>query len=160
MVKVRSRLIIDHVLPTDRQFTCVGQSAGNTVHTTTTVIGTPGSRRHNITELMALDGPRKARITLFYGVYFELIGNSILLPCQSSGRPRPETFWMNPDDQIIGNEDPRVRVLATGELYISELKWSDMGSYMCVVRNAVSKDSLSTFVYPLLVSVPFCDILK
>lgn len=153
MTKVRSRLIIDHVLPSERQFTCVGQSAGNTVHSTTTIHGAAGGRRHtNITDLLALDGPKKARITLFYSVIFETIGNSILLPCQASGRPRPKMMWTRDEEDVLAAGDPRVRVLDTGELFISELKWVDMGLYVCVAENAISKDSISTFVYPLLVS--------
>lgn len=42
--------------------------------------------------------------------------------------------------------------MSSGELIIQDLRWSDMGQYTCVARNALGKDFIETFVYPTIVS--------
>lgn len=37
-----------------------------------------------------------------------------------------------------------------GELILNNLSWSDMGEYTCVVENSISRDTTSTFLYPML----------
>lgn len=43
----------------------------------------------------------------------------------------------------------RFKVLGTGELLITNLRFNDMGTYICLAKNSVSKDVVSTFLYPL-----------
>ena len=146
-------------MPSERSFTCVGRSTSEIVHATTTIYSTPATP-HNITELLAfnnnlLDGPKKARIVLYYSSILKSMGTNIMLPCNVAGRPRPEIYWLDPNNRIIGNDDPRLTVLPSGTLSINDLKWVDMGSYTCIARNALAKDSIATFVYPVLVSIFF-----
>uniref|UniRef100_T1HGU6 Ig-like domain-containing protein n=1 Tax=Rhodnius prolixus TaxID=13249 RepID=T1HGU6_RHOPR len=56
-------------------------------------------------------------------------------------------------------------ILDSGDLIIRNLRWPDMGVYMCVAENSVGKDIISTFLYPMLVSFilqysiyRFCEI--
>lgn len=49
---------------------------------------------------------------------------------------------------MIGAQNPRQKVLPNGDLLISPLRWSDMGTYTCIARNPISKDTAETFVYP------------
>lgn len=42
-----------------------------------------------------------------------------------------------------------LQTLPTGELLISDLKWNDMGTYTCVAKNGIAKDTIQTFIYPL-----------
>lgn len=151
---MHSRLIIDRASSSDRDFTCVGRAGSKTDHATATVLGVASGKTHNLTELLAIDGPKKPRIVLFYTAIFELMGSSVVLPCNTAGRPYPEIFWLDQDEEMInGNNEGRVRVLPTGDLLITDLKWSDMGSYTCIARNPAGKDSIATFVYPVLVSI-------
>lgn len=57
--------------------------------------------------------------------------------------------WTLPDDRLI-SEDQRDKyeILETGDLLIKDLRWSDMGSYVCTVSDDQGSDSISTFVYP------------
>jgi len=151
LVRVRSRLIIDRMSLTERTFTCVGHSGSKTTFATTTVYPAP-SNSHNITDLLSrnsLSGPRKTRIVLFYSVIFETIGRNVLLPCKAAGLPHPEIYWLDPEENIVNEQSGRYKVLSTGELLITSLRWSDMGTYTCIARNPLAKDTATSFVYPI-----------
>lgn len=94
-----------------------------------------------------------ARIVLFNTFLMETIGSNIILPCKTVGKPKPQVYWFDNKQQLISNQNPRIRVLQDGELSFENLLWSDMGTYTCVARNAFSKDSIETFVYPMLVRI-------
>lgn len=81
----------------------------------------------------------------------EPMNSDIILPCKTVGTPKPDIFWIdNNKNKIISNEDSRVMVMPDGELRIKNLDWLDMGDYTCVASNDFSKDSITTFVYPLV----------
>lgn len=158
MVRVRSRLLVDVDDSEDNMYTCVGQSGPKTVYATSTIYssGTPFLNQHNISNILSLNrntDPRKPRIVYYYSVIFEEMGSNIVLPCKAAGRPHPDIYWLDSNENVIDGRDPRIRVLPTGELMISYLRWSDMGTFTCVAQNALAKDSASTFVYPVLVSI-------
>lgn len=133
LVRVRSRLIIEHSSSAERTFTCVGRAGSKTAYESTTVYSAPGHKSHNITELLSLNsGARKARIIMYYSVLFDTIGTNVILPCKAAGRPNPEMYWLDPDDNVISGRDHRLRVHPSGSLYISSLRWSDMGTYTCI----------------------------
>lgn len=156
LVRVRSRLVIDHMSVPERSFTCVGRSGTKMTYATTTVYASPPNPQ-NITDLLtsntnSLVGPKKARIVLYYNAIFDTIGQNVILPCKTAGRPHPEVYWLDTENNMVGSDNARYKVLPTGELLITSLRWADMGLYTCIARNAVSKDSISTFLYPMLVS--------
>lgn len=100
--------------------------------------------------MIPLAHPR-VRIVLFNTVVMEPMNSDIILPCKTIGMPKPDVFWIdNNKNKIISNEDSRVMVMPDGELRIKNLDWLDMGDYTCVASNDFSKDSITTFVYPLV----------
>lgn len=93
-------------------------------------------------------------ITFFDTVYLELIGNNVILPCASSGARDDETIWLNVNEEVIkyGLEGDKYTLMPFGHLKIKNIEWSDMGTYTCIVRNSFGKDSITTFLYPMMVS--------
>lgn len=147
-----SRLIIDRSVISERSFTCVGRSGSKTAVESTTIFD-----NNNNSDLLALNagitgsamsGPKKVRVLSFYTTIFAAIGKTIVLPCKAAGRPHPEIFWLDAEQNLIGTQNPRHKVLGNGDLLISPLRWSDMGTYTCIARNPISKDTAETFVYP------------
>lgn len=61
--------------------------------------------------------------------------------------------WTLPDDrQVDASHVGKYEVLDTGDLLIRDLRWSDMGSYVCTVADDQGgSDSISSFVYPAAV---------
>lgn len=148
-----SRLIIDRSVVLERTFSCVGRSGRKTAVESTTIYPNENSS----SDLLGLNagigsssagGPKKVRILSYYSTIFASIGKSIVLPCKAAGRPHPEIFWLDPEQTMIGTQNPRQKILPNGDLLISPLRWSDMGSWTCVARNPISKDTAETFVYP------------
>lgn len=142
-----SRLVIDRMTASERTFTCVARSAGKIAHATTTVY--PSDKSSGLLPL-ADNGPRRARVVFYYTTLLSTIGENVILPCQATGRPFPEFYWTNQNDDIIDEQNPRIKVLPNGDLMILQLKWSDMGTYTCTARNAMSKDTAETFLYPFV----------
>ncbi|GJQ87064.1 putative immunoglobulin [Trypoxylus dichotomus] len=91
------------------------------------------------------------RITFFDTFYLENIGNTVILPCSSMGAPGADTVWLNAEEKVVdGARDKRFTVTPFGHLKIRNIEWRDMGPYTCVVRNNFGKDSITTFLYPML----------
>lgn len=107
-----------------------------------------------------LTGPKAPKIVYNYVFLFEFIGSDIVLPCKTIGRPRPEVFWFDDDDNIINGQDPRLSVLNNGDLVITGLRWADMGGYTCVAKNHIGKDSVTVFLYPVRVSILSSSMLQ
>lgn len=65
-------------------------------------------------------------------------------------RPISATIsWTLPDDKVVGLEHKdKYEILETGDLLIKDLRWADMGSYVCTVADELGSDSVSAFVYP------------
>lgn len=62
--------------------------------------------------------------------------------------------WTLPDEKLVSSSDKeKYEILDTGDLLIKDLRWSDMGSYVCNVADETSSDSVSTFVYPTRIRV-------
>lgn len=175
ITRVQSRLILDHSKAHERTYTCIGRAGGQSDYSSTVVFVT-APKQENLTEILNLNnvfgGLRKARITLNYETIFETIGSNLVLPCQAVGRPLPEIYWLDDNNNVINGQDSRFKVnsrntsklnvcriikpffyfiqtLPTGELIISNLRWMDMGTYTCVAKNALAKDTTQTFIYPV-----------
>uniref|UniRef100_A0A336M8U6 CSON006810 protein n=1 Tax=Culicoides sonorensis TaxID=179676 RepID=A0A336M8U6_CULSO len=149
MTTVRARLVIDHQIGTERTYTCVARAGGKTVYASTTVHKGPRhlTKQLNLPDLL-VSKKRPVRITHYFKNVLALMGSNLILPCKTNGRPRAEITWLDVDDNVITGQETRFKTLPTGELIISDLKWSDMGSYTCVAKNGFSKDTISTFIYP------------
>lgn len=150
VVMARSRLIINNSI-NKASYTCLARAGSKTAFTTTVVHTTHNGKSSNLSEYLLLsqqETASKPRIVSFYQTVVENSGSTLVLPCKITGYPRPEFYWMDSDDVVISSQDPRIKILKSGELVIQGLDWSDMGLYTCVARNALGKDSISTFVYP------------
>ncbi|XP_068150112.1 neural/ectodermal development factor IMP-L2 isoform X1 [Drosophila tropicalis] len=146
IVRVRSVHIIDHVLSEPRIYTCIGRTGSKTIYASTVVH--PPHTSVGVREKQ-FAGPQKPRIIYTEKTHLDLVGSNVLLPCKVHSRPRSEIIWENNENNVI-KQSHRFKVLPTGELLISDLKWEDMGNYKCIARNAVGRDFADTFVYPVL----------
>lgn len=149
--EIVSRFVIDHTNERERKFTCVARSGGKTARATTTLV----QSKNLATSARELDG-NKPRILSHYTRLFNPIGQNVILPCKATGKPDPDYSWKNQNDEIIGANDQRFRVLSTGDLRIFGLQFSDMGTYTCTAENVLSKDTAKTFVYPLVSILAGC----
>ena len=79
---------------------------------------------------------------------------SVEFPCIAIGNPKPQITWLNQNNKVIDSEDgPRLTVLPQGSLRIDYLIWDDLGDYTCIAKNSNGQDTITTFVYPVMVSV-------
>uniref|UniRef100_A0A8C1XVN5 receptor protein-tyrosine kinase n=1 Tax=Cyprinus carpio TaxID=7962 RepID=A0A8C1XVN5_CYPCA len=63
-----------------------------------------------------------------------IVESKAVLPCLTSGYPKPEISWIKGDDLI--NVNSRISVLESGSLKINNIKKEDAGQYRCVARNS------------------------
>lgn len=149
-----SRLLVERSTVSDKEFTCVGRSGGKTEFVSTKVAP---SDSNSISDMLTLNGAasahgtKKARILSFYPTIFTPIGKTVILPCKATGRPNAEILWLDGEQNVIDSQNSRQKVLQSGDLLISPLRWTDMGIYTCIARNPISKDSAETFLYPSVI---------
>nr|CAD7570328.1 unnamed protein product [Timema californicum] len=112
---------------------------------------------NNLTALLAacpstnsIHATSPARISTWSPLYMDVMGNDVTLPCRAVGNPRPAIYWLDGDNELIAENEPRYKVLPDGDLFIYKLQWSDMGGYTCIASNTRSRDMTTTFLYPVL----------
>lgn len=67
-------------------------------------------------------------------------------------KTRALVTWTLPNDKQVSAElRDKYEILDSGDLLIRDLRWSDMGSYVCTVSDEFTSDSISSFVYPAAV---------
>ena len=66
-------------------------------------------------------------------------GQSAVIHCAANGYPLPSISWTRQGENVV--ENIRFRVLSTGSLHITNVRFSDTGEYRCDAANSV--DSLS-----------------
>ncbi|KAG6458973.1 neural/ectodermal development factor IMP-L2 [Manduca sexta] len=143
VARITSTLLVSRTVSED-VYTCVVTSGVKIARAITLVYSTDGST--DLSERLKLY-PLKPRIVVSYKVYVDTIGNNIVLPCRVKGHPRPHVTWLDNKGAVI-KKDPRMKVLRSGELVISSLRWADMGEYSCRATNAFGSQLANTFVYP------------
>ncbi|KAL0963668.1 hypothetical protein UPYG_G00309330 [Umbra pygmaea] len=79
------------------------------------------------------------------------VGVPVSLPCQASGSPKVEVYWVLPGGGVVGGRNTGRRkgegvaiVLANGSLSLPLPGLGDAGLYRCVAVNQRGSDSLST----------------
>lgn len=154
--KVKSRLIIEHVLPIHRGVYYCEATANTKVDRRQVYLNVPNAegRDLNMTELVKLKivgSFHPPRVTFWADTYFMHLNADIVLPCKSHGNPLPDLYWVTPDNQVITKKEPsgRLSVSSYGELTIRKLAWQDMGLYTCYLQNREGDDQVTTFVYPM-----------
>ncbi|KAK4877951.1 hypothetical protein RN001_010457 [Aquatica leii] len=155
IAKAKSRLVINSALSIhEGTFTCLAESGSQIASTKTKLyLLRNGAPERNFTQLLAGEmlSRAPARIVLFNTIYLDNIGSDIAIPCKAIGNPTPDIIWLDPSERVIGgSSDGRLSILADGELRIRSIRWDDMGVYTCVARNSVAQDTISTFLYPML----------
>lgn len=104
-------------------------------------------------------GENKPTITLHSPMRFALIGSTVVLPCRATGKLRPYTYWLDNNAAVIhSSSNPRHKILRNGDLVIDPLEWTDMGSLTCYAKSDYKEDSVTTFLYPMVVSRCFLYI--
>ncbi|KAJ8252876.1 hypothetical protein GJAV_G00206560 [Gymnothorax javanicus] len=75
-------------------------------------------------------------------------GESISLPCDSTGTPDPEVNWILPDGNVVNfnTNSTRAFVYSNGTLFIPQSQVNDNGYYKCVAMNHHGVDSMATKV--------------
>ncbi|XP_068119236.1 protein sidekick-2 isoform X4 [Hyperolius riggenbachi] len=75
-------------------------------------------------------------------------GTALILPCETSGAPRPAITWQK-GDRILASGSvqlARFTLLESGSLLISPAHISDMGTYTCTATNSRGADDASADV--------------
>lgn len=116
MTTVRSRLVIDHQIASERTFTCVARSGSKIVKASTVVHKGPRPlvKSADGMEVNAIGGLRPVRITNYFKSVLALIGSNLVIPCKAMGRPRGEVAWLDNNDNVITGQEPRFKVSYNG----------------------------------------------
>ncbi|XP_051861757.1 neural/ectodermal development factor IMP-L2 [Drosophila albomicans] len=153
IVRVRSVHIIDHMLSESRIYTCVGRTGSKMLYASTTVHPLDQGRDQRLGGLIRAEkqyqGDQAPRIVHTEKTHLDLMGSVVMLPCKVHARPHAKITWRNNEDKEIVQGE-HFKILPTGDLLISSLKWEDMGNYKCIAQNRAGSDSADTFVYPVL----------
>ncbi|XP_055962583.1 hemicentin-1 [Sorex fumeus] len=67
------------------------------------------------------------------------VGQSVELPCQAQGSPRPELTWQK-DGRALQESGPRGVLTPEGSLRIPQTLLSDTGVYTCVATNVAGRE--------------------
>ncbi|EGT45866.1 CBN-ZIG-3 protein [Caenorhabditis brenneri] len=85
------------------------------------------------------------QITQLTEARFELSGNVATLVCRSDRRAH--WAWQF-DGKTIDVDQPKYELMPQGDLLIRDLKWEDMGDYVCIASNRWGESRGETFLYP------------
>ncbi|XP_023941519.2 neural/ectodermal development factor IMP-L2 [Bicyclus anynana] len=127
-------------------YTCVGSSSANVVSASTTVFVDGDASETRINEVT----PPKPIVTAYYTDLLLNIGSPATLLCRGYSATPSHTMWMDNQNRIV-NDNSRIRVLPSGDLYIKSVEWPDMGVWTCSVKNAYGREAVGTFLYPMAV---------
>lgn len=148
LAKIKSRLVIDCVTAKHEGFyTCVARAGTKKIKAQPTLLLIEGGNSDSCkeSEQAKLQQPR---IVSWNPTAMENMGVDVLLPCVAIGNPPPAVYWLDQDNNVVNNF--RYQVLNNGDLAIYRLSWPDMGQYTCVAENSVGRDTVTTFIYPVL----------
>ncbi|XP_066504328.1 vascular cell adhesion protein 1b [Hoplias malabaricus] len=136
-----------------------GVSNIQTVHSTYTFTPLKGDNGEQITcqaSLLSLDLPpdqrtRKTSVSMTIlsppsgvtvsGSTTVPVGSALALSCKAEGRPEPDFSWM-----FFRADGQRVRVAETWELSLTNVSFSDAGTYECEASNGVGKETATVVV--------------
>ncbi|GBP85375.1 hypothetical protein EVAR_90668_1 [Eumeta japonica] len=149
LARVTSVLLLDDMADgTEDVYTCVAQSGLKTASASTTVFSSGGDESEDILALQKLLSRPKPRITAYYNDIFQEMGTTLLLPCEIHSYPKAQVFWSDTRNNLIFGND-RFKVLPSGALLISDMRWTDMGNFSCTAINKFGEETINTFVYPV-----------
>ncbi|XP_053620735.1 neural/ectodermal development factor IMP-L2-like isoform X2 [Plodia interpunctella] len=150
LARVVSTLLVTKT-ETEDLYRCVVKSGGRMKSATSKVYRSNGDGGTEMPERSRLN-PLAPRILVTYKAYVDQIGNRVVLPCRVRGHPRPHITWthrgMMDTKEVIVKNGPRMKVLRSGELVLSPLRWTDIGNFTCRASNVFGEQLATTFVYP------------
>ncbi|RLU24891.1 hypothetical protein DMN91_002982 [Ooceraea biroi] len=102
----------------------------------------------NTTRTTECNGDTQPTIVLHSTWRFALQQDTVILRCRVVGQPEPYLFWLDNSNNIISpTTHARHTVLPNGDLQITNVKWGDMGEYVCKVQSGRTQKRASTFLY-------------
>jgi len=158
---VRGRLVIECVDADDTAtYTCVAENAYKRIIAQSQVKVLPIEKLSETAHLTineqqacieknTFQRPSTARITMWTESRLEFIGLNAQLLCRTSG-DNVQIDWYSPDGNKIDFINSKYTLLNNGDLFIKKLMWEDMGEYICIARNNLSQDKITSFIYPVL----------
>ncbi|XP_054275058.1 neural/ectodermal development factor IMP-L2-like [Macrosteles quadrilineatus] len=151
---VKARLVLDCVTPRHAgQYTCVAISGTETVTSLPSILSVSGNNASGLLPSCSQPMMSPPRVLAWSPNMMETIGNDVTLPCVTSGTPSPQVYWLDGQNRLISGDDlqtdDRYKVLDSGDLMISAVRWSDMGHFTCVAESPLGRDSVTTFLYPM-----------
>ncbi|CAG4960913.1 unnamed protein product [Parnassius apollo] len=146
LARLTSKLIITSARDGD-VFTCVATAGIKEDSASTTIYSEESETPQLVTLEKLFSIPSKPVITTFYNDVLQEIGTTLILPCHVYSRTEHQVFWQDNQSELVYSNS-RIRVLPSGDLLITGLRWADMGEWTCTAKNMYGKDSASTFLYP------------
>ncbi|VVC36888.1 Immunoglobulin subtype,Immunoglobulin-like domain,Immunoglobulin-like fold,Immunoglobulin subtype 2 [Cinara cedri] len=145
--KVTVRKVIDCIKPHHQSvYTCIGQARDQIMTSAPVKILVEGE------SVRCSQG--ETRITKWSPIISQLMGSTVIIPCEVANSVSYRRYWKDNFGNIIDiNNDLRRKLGPEGELVLNNLSWSDMGEYICVAENLISRDTITTFVYPMLPNI-------
>ncbi|XP_014288771.1 neural/ectodermal development factor IMP-L2 [Halyomorpha halys] len=143
LAKIVRTYVADCASPShEGEYTCTAISGGETAISTPTRVIVDDDMRTECS-------PGTPKISVWAPIVMQTMGSEVRIPCRVHGIA--SVSWVNKDGHLISNAPgSRFRVLESGDLEITKLKWADMGKYSCYAENEIGKDTVSTFLYPML----------
>ncbi|GFY41893.1 hypothetical protein TNIN_61371 [Trichonephila inaurata madagascariensis] len=134
MGSTSSRLYLDCVtIGDDAEYTCIAENANLRESTTTQVKVSSSDDRGCQSKKQSGQAPR---IVSWTKTALENQGQDVQVFCKVEGHPKPTIKWLDPQEEEIDPEKgPKFDILFNGDLLIRNLKWKDMGNYICVAEN-------------------------
>ncbi|GFT29637.1 hypothetical protein NPIL_253472 [Nephila pilipes] len=147
MGSTSSRLYLDCLtIGDDAEYTCIAENANLRESTTTQVKVSSSDDRGCQSKKQFGQAPR---IVSWTKTALENQGQDVQVFCRVEGHPKPTIKWLDPQEEEIDPEKgPKFDILLNGDLVIRNLKWKDMGNYICVAENTHGSARAEIFVYP------------
>ncbi|GIY58158.1 zwei Ig domain protein zig-4 [Caerostris darwini] len=147
MGSTSSRLYLDCLTAGDEaEYTCIAENSHLRESTTTRVTVSSSDDRSCHDKKQFGQAPR---IVSWTKTALENQGDDMSVICRAEGQPKPTIKWLDPfKNEIDPERKSRFEIMSNGDLIISNLKWKDMGNYVCVAENTHGSARAEVFVYP------------
>ncbi|XP_054713263.1 zwei Ig domain protein zig-4-like [Uloborus diversus] len=147
---VLSRLFLDCISEEDEaEYTCVAENAYHRTSSTTQVVVSLSEEKK--CEERGTYG-HAPRIYSWTKTMLETQGLDTKLICKVDGFPQPTIKWylaLGSKREELNNGD-KYQISKDGSLVIRNLKWSDMGNYICTADNIHGTAKSESFLYPAI----------
>lgn len=142
-----SRLYLECLSMEDEaDYTCVAETGKLRESSTSRLTVSSSDERKCLNKMLFGQAPR---IVSWTKTMLENQGENTKLMCRAEGVPKPSIKWLDPREEEIDSEDTgKYEILPNGDLIVRNLKWSDMGNYVCTAENNHGTARAEIFLYP------------